>query len=60
MDRTLEKTFDPNLSLALQMLDNLSDYGASRDLMIGELRFNFGYDEREAKAVYNRWLQMVA
>lgn len=45
---------------ALAMLNTMSDYGASRKLMLDELRFNCGYTSKQAEDVYNDWTKQVA
>lgn len=43
---------------AMLMLDNMNDYGMSRDGLIDELKFEFGYDDGEATALYREWLKV--
>lgn len=37
------------------LLDVMSDYCYSADLMVSELCFNFGYSEDEARSVIKKW-----
>lgn len=49
----------PNRRDARLMLDALEEYQYSEVSMLEELRFNFGYDEEQASAVYKEWIRTV-
>lgn len=50
---------DLNLRDALLMLDALEEYQYSEPSMLEELRFNFGYTDEQAGAVYKEWIRTV-
>lgn len=50
---------DLNRRDALMMLDALEEFQYSESSMLEELRFNFGYNEEEAGAVYLEWIRSV-
>lgn len=49
---------EKNRQAAMIMLDNMNDYGMSRDGLISELKFEFGYSDKEAQALYWEWLRI--
>lgn len=50
---------DLNHRDALQMLDALEEFQYSESSMLAELRFNFGYTDEQARAVYREWTREV-
>jgi len=49
---------DSNKRDALLSLDVMADYCYNRELMVNELKFNFGYDDAEANAIIKEWEQL--
>lgn len=50
---------DLNQRDALQLLDAMEEYQYSETSMLEELRFNFGYTNEQAGAVYREWIRRV-
>lgn len=59
MTSSIATNADLNRRDALLMLDALEEYQYSEQSMLEELRFNFGYDEEQAGAVYREWIRSV-